>query len=99
MGPLFTRDSRSEFSEPPSAVAIVWKRLWSAGAYAVLFCVVSVVGLIFGLFSGSALVPGRFGVHLISYADTPVWFAIAMLVNGVIAAVSGGYFWFRVLGR
>ncbi len=95
---LFRHDSGEDYSEPLGAAAIAWQRFRRVGMYPVFFCLISIAGLVCGLF-GNALVPGRFEIHVISYAEAPVWFALAMLVNGVVAVMSVGYFWFRVLGR
>ncbi|MES2945013.1 MAG: hypothetical protein V4772_19285, partial [Pseudomonadota bacterium] len=83
----------------PGRTSTAWKRIWSAGPYSVLFCAVSTLGLLFGFFTGTAVVIGRSGIYLINFVDTPVWFAIAMVVNAVVAIFAGGYCWFRVLGR
>lgn len=96
---LFSRDSPSEFAEPPGRMAIACSRLRAVGLYPLFFCFVSCIGLIIGALFGETLVPGKSNVHFISFEDTPVWFLIAMSINAVVAFFSAGYIWFRVLGR
>ena len=95
----FLHRDRDEFLEPPSRTKLVGQRLFSAGAFPVLFCFLSCLGLLCGLFTGTAFVPGKFELHLVAYADSPVWFCIVMLFNAIVAVFSAGFIWFRVLGR
>ena len=92
-------DRESELSEPPSRASIIWQRLCGPGVFTVFFCVVSVISLISGLITGIVLIPGRQTVHVISFAESPLWFGLAMLFNVVVTVLSAGYVWFRVLGR
>ena len=92
-------DRESEFAEQPSRASIIWQRLWGPGVFTVFFCAVSCISLVLGLITGVVLVPGRQTVHVISFAESPLWFGIAMLFNVVVTVFSGGYIWFRVLGR
>ena len=78
---------------------MAWKRLWATGTSSVVFCTISTLGFLFGIFTGTAIVPGRANVHVVALADSPILFSVAMVANGVVAVMAGGYFWFRVLGR
>lgn len=99
MRSLFRDRSDSAFAEPPSRASMAWKHLWATGTSSVVFCTISTLGFLFGIFTGTAIVPGRSGIHFIALTDSPIWFSVAMVANGIVAVIAGGYFWLRVLGR
>lgn len=95
---LFKRRFDIEYQEAPSQASIAWRKLKNVGLVTVCTCLICFIGLLFGAFTGTVIVPGK-EPHFIALADSPFWFFLAMTFNAVVSLVSAGYVWVRVLGR